>query len=159
MSGRRCKHPYHAERYRHTKRRLGRQRAPKVAQIDLSRRLTEAIWHMLTRNSPSLRQAPLSSSRLTAHFGNAPPDEPLRFSQIPANRRGERDMSTARDPQSARGPYLRSTDPVDSPPPRDDEAAVQRRAVPSARLGLKSTTASHGYEQSAPRYRFPRMHE
>jgi transposase len=47
-----CKHPYYRERYQHTKRRLGRQRGPKVAQIDLSRRLTEAIWHMLTRNQP-----------------------------------------------------------------------------------------------------------
>jgi transposase len=47
-----CKHPYYRERYQHTKRRLGRQRGPKVAQIDLSRRLTEAIWHMLTRNEP-----------------------------------------------------------------------------------------------------------
>jgi hypothetical protein len=34
------------------KKRLGRQRGPKVAQIDLSRKLTEAIWHMLTRNQP-----------------------------------------------------------------------------------------------------------
>jgi transposase len=47
-----CKHPAYAERYQHTKRRLGRQRGPKVAQIDLSRKLTEAIWHMLTRNQP-----------------------------------------------------------------------------------------------------------
>ena len=47
-----CKHPYYAERYQHTKRRLGRQRGPKVAQIDLARRLTEAIWHMLTNNQP-----------------------------------------------------------------------------------------------------------
>ena len=46
------KHPYYAERYQHTKRRLGRQRGPKVAQIDLARRLTEAIWHMLTHNQP-----------------------------------------------------------------------------------------------------------
>ena len=42
----------YAERYQHSKRRLGRQRGPKVAQIDLSRKLTEAIWHMLTRNQP-----------------------------------------------------------------------------------------------------------
>ena len=42
----------YAERYQHTKRRLGRQRGPKVAQIELSRKLTEAIWHMLTRNQP-----------------------------------------------------------------------------------------------------------
>jgi hypothetical protein len=31
-----CKHPYYAERYQHTKRRLGRQRGPKVAQIERS---------------------------------------------------------------------------------------------------------------------------
>ena len=47
-----CKHPLYKERYQHTKRRLGRQRGPKVAQIDLSRKLTEAIWHMLTNNQP-----------------------------------------------------------------------------------------------------------
>jgi transposase len=47
-----CEHPYYAERYQHTKRRLGRKRGPKVAQIDLARRLTESIWHMLTRNQP-----------------------------------------------------------------------------------------------------------
>jgi transposase len=46
-----CTHPLYAERYQRTKR-LGRQRGPKVAQIDLSRKLTEAIWHMLTRNQP-----------------------------------------------------------------------------------------------------------
>ena len=47
-----CSHPVYAERYQRTKQRLGRQRGPKVAQIDLSRKLTEAIWHMLTRNEP-----------------------------------------------------------------------------------------------------------
>jgi transposase len=47
-----CKRPHYAERYQRTKRRLGRQRGPKVAQIELSRKLTEAIWHMLTRNQP-----------------------------------------------------------------------------------------------------------
>jgi transposase len=47
-----CNHPVYAERYQRTKQRLGRQRGPKVAQIDLSRKLTEAIWHMLTRNQP-----------------------------------------------------------------------------------------------------------
>ncbi len=46
------KHRYYAERYQHTKRRLGRQRGPKIAQIDLARRLTESIWHMLTRTQP-----------------------------------------------------------------------------------------------------------
>jgi transposase len=47
-----CKHPYYRDRYHRTKKRLGRQRGPKVAQIDLSRKLTEAIWQMLTRNQP-----------------------------------------------------------------------------------------------------------
>jgi len=47
-----CSHPLYAERYERTKRRLGRQRGPKVAQIELSRKLTEAIWHVLTRNQP-----------------------------------------------------------------------------------------------------------
>jgi transposase len=47
-----CKHPLYKQRYQNTKRRLGRQRGRKVAQIDLSRKLTEAIWHMLTRNQP-----------------------------------------------------------------------------------------------------------
>ena len=47
-----CTHPLYRERYERTKKRLGRQRGPKVAQIDLSRKITEAIWHMLTRNQP-----------------------------------------------------------------------------------------------------------
>jgi transposase len=43
-------HPAYAERYQRNKRRLGRQRGAKVAQIDIARRLAHAIWHMLTRN-------------------------------------------------------------------------------------------------------------
>jgi len=46
------KHPVYRERYQRTKSRLGKQRGPKVAQVDLARRLAEAIWHMLTRNRP-----------------------------------------------------------------------------------------------------------
>ena len=46
------RHPVYAERYRRTKTRLGRQRGPKVAQVDLARRLSEAIWHMLSTNRP-----------------------------------------------------------------------------------------------------------
>src|SRR3954453_13916065 len=78
-----CKHSYYAERYQHTKRRLGRQRGPKVAQIDLARRLTESIWHMLTRNQPFAPAAPFSSSRLTAHNGHAPPDEHSDHTESP----------------------------------------------------------------------------
>jgi len=44
--------PRIAERYQHTKRRLGKQRGARVAQIDIARRLTEAVWHMLTTNKP-----------------------------------------------------------------------------------------------------------
>jgi len=47
-----CRHPYYAARYQRTKQRLGRQRGPRVAQVDLARRLCEAIWQMLTRNQP-----------------------------------------------------------------------------------------------------------
>jgi transposase len=43
------KHPAYSERYQRTKKRLGRQRGAKVAQIDIARRLAHAIWHMLTR--------------------------------------------------------------------------------------------------------------
>ena len=45
-------HPHYRERYERTRTRLGRQRGPRVAQVDLARRLCEAIWHMLTRNRP-----------------------------------------------------------------------------------------------------------
>jgi transposase len=44
------KHPAYAERYRRNKKRLGKQRGAKVAQVDIARRLAHAIWHMLTRN-------------------------------------------------------------------------------------------------------------
>ena len=46
------KHSAYAERYQRNKRRLGKQRGAKVAQIDIARRLAHAIWHMLTRNQP-----------------------------------------------------------------------------------------------------------
>jgi transposase len=46
------RHPAYAERYQATERRLGKQRGAKVAQIDVARRLTEAVWHMLSRNQP-----------------------------------------------------------------------------------------------------------
>jgi transposase len=44
------KHPAYAERYQRNKKRLGRQRGAKVAQIDIARRLAHAIWHMLSRS-------------------------------------------------------------------------------------------------------------
>jgi hypothetical protein len=76
-----CKHPLDKDRYQHTKQRLGRQRGPKVAHIDPSRRLTEAIRHMLTRNQPfapagaGLR---LAARRLSSDMRrrNEPPIQP-----------------------------------------------------------------------------------
>jgi transposase len=44
------KHRAYAERYQRNKKRLGKQRGAKVAQIDIARRLAHAIWHMLSRN-------------------------------------------------------------------------------------------------------------
>jgi hypothetical protein len=44
-----CTHPVYRDRYQQTKARIGKQRGAKVAQVDLARRLSEAIWHMLTR--------------------------------------------------------------------------------------------------------------
>jgi transposase len=55
-----CGHPAYRERYRRTKARLGRQRGPKVAQVELARSLAEAIWHMLTRNQPFAPAGPSS---------------------------------------------------------------------------------------------------
>jgi transposase len=46
------RHPVYAERYRRTATRLGRQRGKKIARVDIARRLTEAIWHMLTTGQP-----------------------------------------------------------------------------------------------------------
>jgi transposase len=57
------RHPHYRERYQRTKRRLGKQRGPKVAQVDIARRLAEAIWHMLTRNQPF---APAGATRALA---------------------------------------------------------------------------------------------
>jgi transposase len=45
-------HPAYRDRYQRTKTRFGKQRGARVAQVDLARRLAEAIWHMLTRNQP-----------------------------------------------------------------------------------------------------------
>jgi transposase len=47
-----CQHPAYRARHQRTRRRLGPQRGPKVANVDTARRLAHAIWHMLTRNEP-----------------------------------------------------------------------------------------------------------
>jgi transposase len=52
------RHPAYSERYRRTKRQLGKQRSAKVAQVEVARRLIHAIWHMLTDNEPFNAAAP-----------------------------------------------------------------------------------------------------
>jgi transposase len=47
-----ARHPVYASHYAATKKRLGRQRGAKVARIEVARKLTEAIWYMLTRSQP-----------------------------------------------------------------------------------------------------------
>jgi hypothetical protein len=44
--------PHYRELYERTKARLGRNRGSKIARITVARKLTEAIWHMLTREQP-----------------------------------------------------------------------------------------------------------
>jgi transposase len=61
-----CRHPLYRQRYLRTKRRLSRQRGPKIAQVDIARRLAEAIWQMLTRNQPF---APAGAARALAIGG------------------------------------------------------------------------------------------
>lgn len=47
-----CRHEIYRDRYQRNEQRLGKQRGAKVAQVDIARRLAEAIWHMLTRSQP-----------------------------------------------------------------------------------------------------------
>jgi transposase len=59
-----AKHPLYRARYQATKQRVGRQRGPKIAQIQLARTLAEAIWHMLTTNqtfAPASAPPPLAA--------------------------------------------------------------------------------------------------
>jgi transposase len=56
-----ARHPVYRDAYQATKRRLGPQRGPAVARVEVARKLTEAIWHMLTRQqrfAPARPHAP-----------------------------------------------------------------------------------------------------
>jgi transposase len=46
------RHPTYRVRYERTRARLGKQRGARVARVALARRLSEAIWYMLTRRQP-----------------------------------------------------------------------------------------------------------
>jgi transposase len=47
-----ARHPCYRDHYQRTKQRLGKQRGPAVARVEIARRLAEAIWHMLTKQEP-----------------------------------------------------------------------------------------------------------
>lgn len=55
-----ARHPLYREHYERTKRRLGKQRGPTVARVEVARKLAEAIWHMLTRNQDFAPAGPTS---------------------------------------------------------------------------------------------------
>jgi transposase len=47
-----CTTAVYRDRYQQIKARIGKQRGAKVGQIDLARRLSDASWHMLSRDQP-----------------------------------------------------------------------------------------------------------
>ena len=47
-----ARHRTYRDRHQGIVKRLGPQRGPKVARVDTARRLTTAVWWMLTRNEP-----------------------------------------------------------------------------------------------------------
>jgi hypothetical protein len=71
------RHPVSAERYQRNKRRHGRQRGAKVAQIDIA----HAIWNMLTRNEEFAPRAPLFDRRPDRLFRLAPGSEASDFAR------------------------------------------------------------------------------
>jgi transposase len=52
-------HPRYRDHYQRTRRRLGRQRGPAVARVELARELATAIWHMLTKRQPFAPAGPI----------------------------------------------------------------------------------------------------
>jgi transposase len=55
-------HPCYRDHYQRTKQRLGRQRGARVARVEIARKLTEAIWYMLTRHQPFAPARPPTSA-------------------------------------------------------------------------------------------------
>jgi transposase len=53
-----ARHPCYRDHYQATRRRLGKQRGPKVARVEVARKLAEAIWYMLTRQQPFVPARP-----------------------------------------------------------------------------------------------------
>jgi transposase len=57
-----ARHPCYRDHYQRTKQRLGKQRGARVARVEVARKLTEAIWYMLTRQQPFAPARPATSA-------------------------------------------------------------------------------------------------
>jgi transposase len=57
-----ARHPIYRDHYQATKRRLGAQRGPAVARVEVARKLAEASWHMLTNQVPFCPARPPASA-------------------------------------------------------------------------------------------------
>jgi hypothetical protein len=159
-------HPLYKQRYQHTKRRLGRQRGPKAAQIDLSRKLTEAIWHMLTRNepfAPAGAHSRLATRRLSSKCA-ATTSLPLRLIPTPLGRyRHQRRSPPPHHPRTLsaqlpthltiRPPSYRRQAAAASPGPGLPCAAVAMAALAAAAGGSWSRTLPVGRGAASRRRR------
>ncbi|MGH2713795.1 MAG: hypothetical protein ACRDM7_07910 [Thermoleophilaceae bacterium] len=76
------KHPAYSERYQRNKKRMGKQRGAKVAQIDIARRLTHAIWHMLSRNQEFAPRGAAFVWRPDRPFRTCAPERSIQFRLI-----------------------------------------------------------------------------
>jgi hypothetical protein len=146
------RHPADAERDQRTKRRLGRQRAAKVAQIDLARKLTEAIWHMLTTTSPSPppREAPPFLWPPDRPFG-LEPSEPASNDAWSRRRAGHREMSARSPPPTARNaPTPTSTNAIDNSPSFIERRMGAARWWSTGRLRRSTRSSAHDCQPTAP---------
>jgi transposase len=82
-----ARHPCYRDHYQRTRRRLGTQRGPAVARVEIARKLAQAIWHMLTNQVPFRPARP--TPRLWPHDG-------------PRLRWASRDAPTRPDPPARR---------------------------------------------------------
>jgi hypothetical protein len=83
--------PAYAERYQRTKRRLGKQRGAKVAQVDIARHLAHALWHMLLEVRSSLHEAPLLVWRHRSPFWTCARERSIQFRLVlPLRQRRQR---------------------------------------------------------------------
>jgi transposase len=57
-----ARHPCYRDHDQRTKQRLGKQRGSRVARVEVARKLTEAIWYMLTRSQPFTPARPPTSA-------------------------------------------------------------------------------------------------